>query len=301
MKYKYDFHLHSDWSDGDYSVLEVFKLAKKAGLKGIAITDHDVMAPHAEIKEALKTTKMIFLEGIEISTNYYGIDIHVLGYFSKLNRKILERSLKETLMGREKRIIKMAKKLEKVLGIKINIEKMKKVRGKKPFCFKYNLEKAIHKLFGIPRQITSKLINRGGPASVLYGNWAMSPWRALRLIKKAGGICILAHPCSLARSNFSSTKTQKMVFELIKKLSQQGLDGIEVYYPAHTSEQIRMLKKLARKYNLLITGGSDWHGEIHQPEIKMGQGGLGKKEFDLFFEKINPVRNSSGVFRSLRK
>lgn len=289
MRYKYDLHLHSSWSDGDYSILEVFKLAKKLGLKTISITDHNVMAPQLEIDGAKKITGIDFVEGIEITTNYLGIDVHLLGYSSNFDKVILKRALKKTLIGYEKRCIQIAKKMEKIFSIEINIKKIKKERGKKPL-FKYDIIKEAGKLTKKSIEEISKLCIRGGAAYIPYDNWAMAPSQALKLIKKAGGICVIAHPCTPARSNFPLVKTQKIIFDLIKKLVKQGLNGIEVYYPTHSSKQIGLLKHLAKKYNLLITGGSDWHGEFFKPNIKMGSGGIVLKNLILIKHLIKVGR-----------
>jgi len=285
MKYKYDLHLHSDWSDGDYSLAEISKIAKENGLRGLAITDHNVIASENELnkfkKECQKKSIETF-EGIEITTNYGGVDIHVLGYSLKFNKKILRNGLKKTISGYVERWRKTSQKLEKFFNLKINFEKIRKERGIYKFLTRFDVIKAFQK-------DTAKNINelialtiRKGIAYVPYGHYIMSPFEALKLIKKADGIAIMAHPLTPERSNFPKEKTKKIITQLIKKLKDKGLAGVEVFYPLHTKKQEKTLLNLAKKNNLLITGGSDWHGEKNKPAIKIGMAGLNKKQFTKF-------------------
>jgi 3',5'-nucleoside bisphosphate phosphatase len=289
MKYKYDLHLHSDWSDGDYSLAKIFQIAKKNGLHGFAITDHNVIASDNELnklkKECHKNSVDIF-EGIEMSATYKKIKLHILGYAFNFNKKILRKSFKKTVVGYTKYCGNVAKKLEKFFKLKINFNQIRKERGLNKLVTKHEIAKAFNKVTGKPISEIFALTKVGGPGYLAYGNWAMNPFQVLKAIKRAGGIVVMAHLLAPERSPFSKEKTEKILFDLVKRMKKQGLDGLEVHYPLHTRKQEKILLKLAKKYNLLISGGSDWHGEKSKPSIKMGMAGLDEKQFIKFKETL---------------
>lgn len=291
MKYKYDLHLHSNWSDGDHPLTKIFQIAKKNNLRGLTITDHNVIASDKELdhfkKQCQKNSIEVF-EGVEITTNYKGVDIHVLGYSSKFNKQILRKGLKKTVAGYAKRCQEISQKLEKFFNFKINFNKIQKERGAYKFLTKFDIARAIQKKAKKNIETIIDLTTRGKVAYVPYNSsWVMNPFQAIELIKKAGGITVVAHPLTLGRSNFDKEKTEKIIIELIKKLKKQGLDGIEVYYSMHSKKQEKILSALAKKYALLITGGSDWHGEKNKPSIKIGMAGLDEKLFRKFKDYVN--------------
>lgn len=285
MKYQYDLQLHSELSDGDYNVEKVIQLAKKKGLKGIAITDHNTWKD-LDLKEKLaKKYKINHIPGIEISTKFSSVEIHILGYARIFNVNILKKGLRKTIQGYNDRAALMVDKLKKANIINVDFKKIKNAKGPNLAVTKYDLAKTIAPLLKISTKDALKFVNNGGVAFVPYGAWAMSPFAAIKLIRQADGIAILAHPGESYHKlikKFGSKKGKKIFDQLLIQLIQNKIDGLEVYSPKNESAIKNLCLKLCQKNNLIITGGSDWHGEKHHPEIKMSDGGLTKKLFTKF-------------------
>lgn len=289
MKYYYDLQMHSNLSDGDYPVEKVYRIAKKQGLKEIIITDHNICVGFDKKKILAKKLGMTGILGIEISTKMFDSEIHILGYAIKFKTSVLKNGLAKTVNGYNHRASLIVEKLKRHNIINLDFKQIKKIRGKNLAVTKYDLAKIIFKKLGIPLKNALQFINRGGAAYVPYGRWAISPVSAIRLIHQAGGLAILAHPgetYNIFIKKYGRLSGKKKFDQLITLLINNNLDGIEVYSPKNNTAIKRQCLQLAKKYHLVITGGSDWHGEQHHPEIKMGVGGLTKKNFLLFKNKI---------------
>jgi predicted metal-dependent phosphoesterase TrpH len=243
-----DLHLHTTASDGKYSPAELVRLARSAGLRYIAITDHDSIDGIREAQEeARKLPGMLVIGGVEINTDTPGGEIHVLGYRIESENGELKQTLERLRRSRVERAEKMVARL-KEMGIDIDYRRVKELAGEgavgRPHIAEAMLEKGY---ISNIKEAFLKYIGRDGPAYVERDK--ITPVEAVQLITRAHGIAVLAHP-------FTSNDFQQLTGELV----QAGLKGIEAYYAGYTPEQIGELLALAEKYHLIVTGGSDFHG-----------------------------------------
>lgn len=259
----YDLHLHSNASDGALSPKSVIEKAMEIGLKGVAITDHDTVdgLPEAVLYNEKNKENFLFIPGIELNTEYGSDEVHILGYFIDYNNELLKKRLLEIREERFERAKKMVDKLRS-MGLSINFDKVKKLaRGDligRPHVALALAEEGY--VFSI-KEAFDKYIGKGRPGYV--PRYKFEPEEALQLINKAGGITVLAHPGLI--------KEQKKVMEII----EMGVEGLEVYYPEHSDNQIKTYLYLSESKGLLVTGGSDFHGTgSGEDKGKMGCAGI---------------------------
>jgi 3',5'-nucleoside bisphosphate phosphatase len=255
---KVDLHIHTTASDGIFSPSEIVRKAWEQRMVYIAICDHDSiegLIPARETSWNLPGITVIC--GVEINTDIPDGELHVLGYLFDQDNKELKSTLIELRDSRIERAKKMIEKL-KGLGVSISYRRVREIAGKgsvgRPHIAQAMLEKGYISTF---REAFVKYISRGGPAYVERDK--MTPSDAIRLIIRAGGIPVLAHP-------LTSEKPESLLPELVSS----GLAGLEVYYGSYTQEQINLLRGLAEKYHLVTTGGSDFHGLDAMNEPPLG-------------------------------
>lgn len=242
---KSDLHIHTLHSDGGMSVGEVMDIAKHKGLDCIAITDHDIVSG---VNDAVLYGKQIGLKvipGIEISA-YSVMAVHILGYNIDYNSIALTELLQELLSQRQERAEQI---LDKLKRFKINIEKDKLPKinvGRSHIAMQLKREGYVSTI----QEAFDKYLGENRLAYV--PSKRISPLKAVQTIKESGGMAVIAHPLQLHVS--------KKLIPLIEGLLPYGLDGLEVYYPTHTPEQTALFEKIAKKYGLFATGGSDFHG-----------------------------------------
>lgn len=258
-----DLHVHSNKSDGSYSPTELVDYAIEKGLAAFALTDHDTIAGLDEaIDYAKKQSLCEVIPGIELSTEYEGKDIHILGLYIEHHNTHFTRYLIDFQNSRELRNEKMCAKLREH-GINISIEQLQErfpdsvvTRG---LYAKYMLEtKQIKNM----SEAFERYIGDNSPCYIPREK--VTPSQAVSLIKSAGGIAVLAHP-TLYHMSLSRLDN------LISQLVATGLDGIEALYSTYHAGEERDMKRLAIKYQLLITGGSDFHGTT-KPGLDLGVG-----------------------------
>lgn len=243
-----DLHIHTYCSDGTMSPAEVVADAIHCGIQCIAITDHDTVDGISPAIEAARGHDMEVLPGIELSSEINGKDVHMLGYLFNWQDASLIEHLKEMQNARAERMKKMIHKLQ-ALGIHdISFEEISETAKTKalgrPHLAAALLEKRI---VGSMRAAFEKFLAEGAPAYV--PKFKQTPQEAINLIKGLGGVAVLAHPML---SN---------VDELIPGLVAAGLGGLEVHYPNCSVNVMQFYEGLARKHHLVVTGGSDAHGE----------------------------------------
>jgi len=266
MKY-IDLHVHSNASDGTLSPTEVVRLAAKKQLAAIALTDHDTLAGIPEaFKEAdrLKEEGVIIqiIPGTEISVSYKKKDIHILGLFVDTNSGQLYDSLEQARLRREERNHKMTANL-RTAGIDITVEKLKETEGDavltRAHFAKYMVE---HGYVKTNQDAFIKYLHDDSPYYV--PREYLSPGEAISLIHSAGGLAVIAHPLLY---KFTLPEVEAMV----AALKDLGLDGVETIYSANTGFDEGHVRRIANKYNLAMTGGSDFHGK-NKPDIQLGTG-----------------------------
>ena len=256
-----DLHTHSTASDGSYSPGELIRHAKEKGLSAVALTDHDTVEG---IEEALKIGAEVGIEvipGVEISVDYKP-EMHILGYFLGDNYKNALSILERLIENRNERNPKIISKLNE-LGYDITMDEVKnEAKGKvvaRPHVAKVLEKKGYVKSTDAAFE---RFLGFGKPA--YFPKNRMTPEEGIREILNAGGIPVLAHPIFL----FPSMAQLDL---LLGELAKYGLMGIEAYYTDNTVKDTGNILRLALKYNLLATGGSDFHGTF-KPKIEIGSG-----------------------------
>jgi len=242
-----DLHIHTDASDGTESPAQVVYLAKTAGLKAIAITDHETTLGIVPALEAGRRLSLEVLPGVEMSTEHDGREVHLLGYLMDYTNPVFLSFLELLKQKRKERVTKITARLLD-LGVKITLDQVLAAAGDgsvgRPHVarvlIKSGLVKSIADAF-------EKYLGTGRPAYVPRFKYSTS--EAIQLIREADGVTVLAHPMIDNSENF------------IPKFVKDGLQGLEVYYPGHSPETVSRFLETCRLYNLVSTGGSDFHGD----------------------------------------
>jgi len=253
-----DLHVHSTASDGRYSPAEIVRMAVSKGLKTIALADHDTVdgvAPALVAAREFPGLKVI--PAVELSTDTPSGEVHVLGYFIDHTDREFKASLERMRNSRIVRAEKMVVKL-KQLGCNIEWERIQEIAGKgsigRAHVAQALLEKGYISSF---KEAFSKYIGHDCPAYV--GREKLVPVAAVQLILQTNGLPVLAHP-------FTSLNPEAM----IKELKTVGLAGIEAYYAGYLPAEVSSLLNLAQKYDLIPTGGTDYHGIDVTSDIMLG-------------------------------
>ncbi len=260
-----DLHCHSTASDGTYSPAELISLAKKLGLKAIALTDHDSTAGVAEfLGQADKENFRNAIPGIELAARNQSLQtFHILGLFIQPEHPELLRITEDILHWRNERNLHIIARLNQ-LGMKITFAEVAEfcpggVLGR-PHIAKALLAKKYCRSI---KQAFDKIIGRGCEAYVFRR--VPAPEECIQVIQAAGGLAIWAHPYS------SDSMTHVRCRQLATELKEIGLDGIEAYYSLHRHAQTLEALKIAQELQLLVSGGSDFHG-AHFPKLNLGSG-----------------------------
>lgn len=255
-----DLHIHSTFSDGQMSPEQIIRKARKLNLMAISITDHDTISgiyPAIHLAKNLNSIEII--PGIEISTDYKRQEVHILGYYIDYNSKYLKSVLDDLQLNRVIRTEKIVKKLNNI-GIDITIKEVK-IQSKGPSIGRPHIADVLKQkgYVNTRKEAFELYLNRNKPAYVPRSK--LSPFTAINIIKRSKGIPVLAHPGHLQNQ------------EIISKLKNHGLEGLEVFHRDHSLKQSFYYKQFALQNNLLITGGSDCHG---QEPIQLGRYGIDK-------------------------
>lgn len=264
-----DMHTHTNYSDGELSLEELIQLAISKNIKALAITDHNTIAG---IKSIDRNASFIInsginiISGIELSAKTDQGTMHILGYNIDINNPNLNKKL-STLKDNS---------INSVLSILEQIKRDYDI----VFCYE-DIRKLINTNHNLGRIDIAKLCVMYGYASNIKDtfnkylisahnktrdmNKKMNYQECLELIRNSGGIPVLAHPKSL-------NLPEKEFLILLKDMIKYGLEGIEVYHSTNTPEEMSYYHQIANQYNLLISGGSDYHGKGIKPDIELGTG-----------------------------
>lgn len=260
-----DLHVHSNYSDGTCTPEELILLAVEKGLAAMALTDHDTINGIQPALDALKKsgTDLELIPGAELSTDFQGNEIHMVGLFIDYTNQEFIDTTATYLARRTHRNEEMAENFRKA-GIPMTIDELKDgnpdtVITRAHFA-KYLYEHGIVK--DAKDAFTDKYLGENSPFYVPRKR--MDAKDAIRLIKKAGGIPILAHPMHYKLE-------EKKLRMMISELKEAGLAGIETRYSNHTEQDNIFTSRLASEYGLLPSGGSDFHG-TNKPLIALGTG-----------------------------
>jgi len=252
-----DLHIHSSASDGRLSPEEVVRESAKRGLAVIALTDHDTVSGVAPALAAAQVLGLRVVPGVELSTDADQGEVHILGYFIDYNDGELLARLERMRNSRLERAQAIIAKLRD-LGVDIDWPRVQEIAGKgsvgRPHLAQAMLEKGY---IGSLKEAFSSYIGRGGPAYVERRK--LTPAAAVELILRVKGLPVLAHPLTVSDPE-----------ALVIELKAVGLVGIEAYYKDYSADDVNKLLMLAEKYNLVATGGSDYHGLDTEIEIMIG-------------------------------
>jgi predicted metal-dependent phosphoesterase TrpH len=259
-----DLHCHTTASDGTLSPAALVARAAGLGLKVIAITDHDSTDGVAEALETGRTCGVDIIPGVEINSDVPGSEVHILGFFVNPTDPDLNESLRRLRDGRVGRARKMAEILT-AMGAPIRFERILELAGEGAVC-RPHVARALLEAGHVTtfEEAFDRFIGRNGPAYV--ERLKLTPSDACDLIRRAGGLPVLAHPVY-----FGSFGRMKSAIDLdrgLAELKNAGLAGIEVYYPGYDVLTIEYLLSQARVHGFLVTGGTDFHGvRPNEPDL----------------------------------
>ena len=248
----YDLHAHSNRSDGTLSPTDVVDLAARRDLAGIALTDHDTFDGLPEAASAAEELGLEFVPGIEFSAEHDGASLHILGYWvdpadadirAELGR------LTETRLRRGELIVEKLREL----GFDISFDRVRRIAGGETIARPHIAQAMVEAgIVADEREAFDRYISDDGLAYV--PKHALAPMDALRLIRAAGGVCVLAHP--------GMWKGQGSVpDELIERMAEDGMIGLEVWHPDHDDAMRERYAAIAKRLGLIATSASDCHGE----------------------------------------
>jgi 3',5'-nucleoside bisphosphate phosphatase len=258
-----DLHAHSTASDGTFAPAEVVRLAKQAGLVGLALTDHDTTAGLAEAEAEAGQLGITLVPGIEISAVSPVPEgtLHILGYCIDRRNGVLSEMTRQLIDARDDRNPRIIARLRE-LGIDISMEEaLAQAQGGvmgRPHIAAILVRKGVVKTI---KQAFDEYLGQGGKA--FFDKERLSPREAIARIRQAGGLPVVAHPVQLRTSNDAQLE------RVIKDLVDLGLAGIEVIHSDHGLAEVERYAGLAERYRLLKTGGSDFHG-TNKKDINLG-------------------------------
>lgn len=262
-----DLHTHSCYSDGEYTPNELIRKAKNKGIKMISITDHDTVLGNQNItltKEEKSGIKII--PGIELSAKVERGQMHILGYNIDIYNKELNDKTIELKNNSLYSVIGILVQIKKDYDITFSTEEILNILNSKGNIGRPDIAKLFVKYSytqSVKEAFDKYLIPANKKISTLKKGINFKD--CINLIKNAGGIPVLAHPKTLKC-------TDKELEEIIIELKCNGLEGIEAYHSIHTKEEIEKYLALANKYDLLVSGGSDYHGPLIKPNIELATG-----------------------------
>ena len=275
-----DLHLHTTHSDGSCTSTEVIDLAHKAGVTALAITDHDITTGIPEATVAGQEHGIDVIPGIEISSIMGTSELHILGYFLDYQDARLNERLARLRDSRHRRNPKIIERLQ-AAGIAITYEEVRALAGTdsvgRPHIARVLMEKGV---VVSAKEAFDLWLADGRPAYI--PRELPAPADAMRWIREAKGLPVLAHPTWVKTTDGTLT-------DLVRRLKADGLDGVEVHYSTHSPRQTRDYLALAKQLDLLVTGGSDFHG-LTKPDIDVG---VGKGTLHVPGSLLDKLRNAA--------
>ncbi len=258
-----DLHSHTDQSDGSLSPAELVAAACSGGVGVLGITDHDTFAGYDAALEPAAAAGVELVCGIELSTKLHGHSVHLLGYFfhERNGFGAFREWVAEQQASRRERNVRLAARLQE-LGFDITLEEAE-ARGKgmtgRPHFAQILVEKGYVSNF---RQAFDEYLDESAKGYVHRKEPQFA--ESVERIRTAGGIASLAHP----------VRVNGDVPKLMPELCEAGMNAIEAYHSDHGPQDVALYLELARKYGLLVTGGSDFHGAV-KPNVRLGTGADG--------------------------
>lgn len=288
---KIELHCHTNISDCPLSIDEVLELALAQGVSHLAITNHDTTKG---LLEAVKTGKRYGIEvipGIEMSGFDFerGRRVHILGYFIEPGHEEIETFCEPLVKNRHLASEEMVERLM-AEGYQITWERCKEIAHGGTGVYKQHIMHALIEagytdvIYG---PLYKKLFNRGQngeqPGIAFIPMEYLDAKTAVQAILRAGGVPVLAHPGQYGN------------FEMVPELVEAGLQGIEVWHPLHDEKHEEQAKRLAIKYDLIMTGGSDFHGEYGEQPVLIGSKSPGMKTFEALLARRDKIAKTRSI------
>jgi predicted metal-dependent phosphoesterase TrpH len=275
-----DLHLHTLHSDGTYTPEALVGAAVRHGLSVIALTDHDTVEGCAETAAAAGRAGIGFVPGTEITAELNGRELHILGYFVDPGDEALGRELARAQSIRQSRVREMVRRLN-ARGVGIDPEAVFELaRCKAPGRPHVARALVAGGFCGSLDEAFDRYLKKGRPGWVAKEKIAAA--RAIELIRGAGGVAVMAHP----GLNHDDT--------LVGKLARLGIDGLECFHPRHGPGAPDRYLSMAREFGLLVTGGSDCHGESKNRPT-MGTVRLGMEYVDILRQRLGGAGRPGGA------
>ncbi len=281
MLSKLNLHIHTTCSDGKDEPEKIALKASKCGLKTIAITDHDTIKGFDPAKKKGDEYSLEVISGVELSLEAgEKATCHLLGYLFDPDNIAMKKALEKISASRETRNREILKKLENE-GFFLDYDQLAQKSGKKENLGRLHIAaamisggfvKSYHEAF-------TKFLAKGRKAYL--PRYRLGIGEGIEVIHSAGGVACLAHP---GEGYPSKTDYERILFRLI----DNGLDGIEVYYPSHTHEQINEFSRQARDYGLVMTAGTDYHGISGRDLLKF--------DYDIDYNILEKLKEKGGVY-----
>ena len=255
-----DMHIHTNNSDGECSTKKIVKLIRKNNVKTFSITDHDCINSCLEISNILPNS-LEFYNGVEISSEYKKIGMHILGYDFTVTDCMME-LVTRIQNDRKQRSLELIEMLAKNYGIIIPDDMIQDILSHQVVGRPHVVE-ALYKLgYGNSnKEIFNKYFKNYNSKT----KYRVNIEEVIRVIKASNGIVVLAHPKEIENRHHID------ISSIALKLVELGIDGIEAYNSIHYEEDTRRYLEIADKYNLLISGGSDYHGSFTKPDVELGK------------------------------
>lgn len=251
--HRIDLHSHSSWSDGTTGVGELFAQARSAALDVLALTDHDTVAGWSELPAAVAASGVAAVPGIEVSSEHESCSVHILALLVDPSP---DSDLAAEMASARTSRVERARRMVELISVDHPLsweDVTAQVAGETTVIGRPHIADALVAAGVVPNRSAAftEVLRPSGPYYVPY--YAPSPLAAVRAIREAGGVSIVAHPGSVTRDD-------DLPLALLEAMVAAGLDGIEVDHREHDEAETARLREVARRHDLLITGGSDFHG-----------------------------------------
>lgn len=260
MTHCIDLHIHTTASDGTCTPTQVVERAARAGLRLMAVTDHDTVAGVKEAVAAGERLGITVVPGIEISSDYCGVDTHILGYGIDVDSPAMGEVLAWIVSERDRRNEQIAALLRRD-GMEVDIPKLKQrypgATVGRPHFARVLVDSGRAK--DVPDAF-NKWLDTDRPYYIPRQQLPFD--RGMEFIRRAGGVAVLAHPLQYGYDD-------RGLRALVARAAECGAQGMEVYYSGYTAGDRARLLELAREFGLFVTGGSDYHGD-NRPAVRLG-------------------------------
>ena len=280
-----DLHSHSTFSDGSLTPEQLVCEAERARLSALALTDHDSISGLERFMASCSKTKSILrgVHGVEISVDCNPGDatMHILGYFIDPANAELNEHINRLRDGRRHRNDEILKRLN-AMGLMLTMNEISSFAGENNVGRLHFAQALVMRGYVRTTQEAFDKYLASGKSG--YANrLRFKPLGGVDMIRKAGGVAVLAHP-------FTLNLGKQALADCVGELAHGGLQGIEVYYPQHSPKMVRQYLDLAEQFHLVATGGTDFHG-APMPDIKLGRGFGGLNVPNAVLEQLDALRS----------